>query len=105
MPSAKTPYASTTPTTPTTYAPTIPPLDGASLALALGLGLGLPLGVGLCVFLIYYVVRMPGQRSPALVQKKTNNTVELPSVSVVMEPEVLDPERVVNPLTLNSVRS
>ena len=75
--------------------------NGAALALGLGLGLGLPLGVGLCVFLIFYVIRMLGQRSPALLQKETNSTMELPAfVSAV--PEGVDHERVMNPLTFDT---
>ena len=75
--------------------------NGAALALGLGLGLGLPLGVGLCVFLIFYVIRMLGQRSPASLQKETNSTMELPAfVSAV--PEGVDHERVMNPLTFDT---
>ena len=75
--------------------------NGAALALGLGLGLGLPLGVGLCVFLIFYVIRMLGQRSPASLQKESNSTMELPAfVSAV--PEGVDHERVVNPLTFDT---
>ena len=75
--------------------------NGAALALGLGLGLGLPLGVGLCVFLIFYVIRMLGQRSPALLQKETNSTMELPAfVSAV--PEGVDPERAANPISFDT---
>ena len=75
--------------------------NGAALALGLGLGLGLPLGVGLCVFLIYYVIRMLAQRSPALLQKETNSTMELPAfVSAV--PEGVDPERAANPISFDT---
>ena len=75
--------------------------NGAALALGLGLGLGLPLGVGLCVFLIFYVIRMLGQRSPALLQKETNSSMELPA-TVSAVPEGVDPERAANPVSFDT---